>query len=318
MIKNNRNKLVLPLFFLWTTLLIVGFLLAASYTPSFGEPALLIDADQQFEFAEQYFQAGEYYRGIGEYRRFAYFFPKDPRNDLALYRIGLAYGLGKKPEEGVETLSLLLTTFPKTRLKDKALFGLSAFYVQMEEFSEAIDALDKILAWSKDKAIADEARYRKGIVYLDADDPDKAKESFRLISDKNKDIYRTEEVYNEIEKEDVLSPKSPALAGLLAIIPGAGHAYCGRYKDAGIALILNTVMACAAFEAFNHDQEVLGGIIGFLELGFYTGNIYSAVNSVHKYNKAAKRGFIDSLKERSIIKLGLSKNSESISLGIRF
>ena len=41
-------------------------------------------------------------------------------------------------------------------------------------------------------------------------------------------------------------------AGILSIIPGTGHLYCGRYKDATLAFILNTAMIYAACEAFDN------------------------------------------------------------------
>jgi hypothetical protein len=42
------------------------------------------------------------------------------------------------------------------------------------------------------------------------------------------------------------------------------------------------------FFSGQHDNYVVGGILTFFELGWYSGNIYSAVASAHKYNK--KRG----------------------------
>jgi len=37
---------------------------------------VVLDPEEQFQFAEQYFRSGEYYRAIGEYERFIYFFPR--------------------------------------------------------------------------------------------------------------------------------------------------------------------------------------------------------------------------------------------------
>jgi len=85
---------------------------------------------------------------------------------------------------------------------------------------------------------------------------------------------------------------------LLAIIPGAGHLYCERKKDALISFLLNGAMIYAAYEAFDHDLDVIGGIITFFELGFYSGNIYSAVNSAHKYNRNEKSKFLDYLRKK--------------------
>jgi len=105
------------------------------------------------------------------------------------------------------------------------------------------------------------------------------------------------------------SEESKGVAGL-AIIPGAGHLYCERYKDAAIAFILNSAMIYAAYEAFDNNLDALGGIITFFELGFYSGNIYSAVNCAHKYNRNANKNFFEYLRQNSRINLGLSPGQE--------
>ena len=45
-------------------------------------------------------------------------------------------------------------------------------------------------------------------------------------------------------------------------------------------------------------MDVLGGILTFIELGFYSGNIYSAVNAAHKYNRKLQNDFRENLKDR--------------------
>ena len=82
------------------------------------------------------------------------------------------------------------------------------------------------------------------------------------------------------------------MAGLL---PGLGHAYCGRYKDGAIAFVLNGLFIWAAVEAFTQDSNVLGGMLVAVELGWYVGNIYSAVNVAHKHNRKKRDDFRRSL-----------------------
>ena len=95
--------------------------------------------------------------------------------------------------------------------------------------------------------------------------------------------------------------KSPSTAGVLAaVLPGSGHVYCDRYKDGVVAFLLNGLFIWATLEAFDNDQEVLGGILGFLELGWYSGNIYSAVNTAHKYNRSLKNDYLKNLPELNL------------------
>ena len=104
-----------------------------------------------------------------------------------------------------------------------------------------------------------------------------------------------------------IKKKSPVTAGLLSIIPGAGHFYCERRKDALVSFLLNGAMILGAFEAFENDMDAFGGIITFFELGFYSGKIYSAVSSAHKYNRDEKSNFLRYLKESTGVRISADK-----------
>jgi hypothetical protein len=94
---------------------------------------------------------------------------------------------------------------------------------------------------------------------------------------------------------ELLPYKDPTTAGALSVVPGLGHVYCERYKDGLVAFLLNGLFIWATIEAFHEDQEVLGAVLGFVELGFYSGTIYSAVNSAHKHNRKLKDDFLQGL-----------------------
>ena len=103
---------------------------------------------------------------------------------------------------------------------------------------------------------------------------------------------------------DGLPRKSPALAGTLAaVLPGAGHLYAERPRDALVSFLLNGSFIWAAVELFRNNNNVAGGIVAFFELGWYGGNIYSAVSSAHKYNKRIEDEYLQGLKDKSGISL---------------
>ena len=148
----------------------------------------------------------------------------------------------------------------------------------------------------------------------------RAREHFEEISDQARDRYRIENLAHEIETKTPLKQKNPTAAGLLAIVPGAGHLYCERPRDALISFVLNGALIYAAYEAFDEDLEGLGAVITFFELGFYAGNIYSAVSSAHKYNRDTKERFLKQLRERSGMALSLAdpQDCKSLMLTWRF
>jgi hypothetical protein len=72
-------------------------------------------------------------------------------------------------------------------------------------------------------------------------------------------------------------------------------------------------------QAFHSDQDVLGGILTFMELGFYTGNIYSAVNAAHKHNRKVQNDFRESLKDRLDLNLFTSQKGQiGLTLTLQF
>jgi TM2 domain-containing membrane protein YozV len=105
--------------------------------------------------------------------------------------------------------------------------------------------------------------------------------------------------------------KSPKIAGTLsAIVPGAGQLYLNRKRDATAAFILNGLFIWGIIEAIENDESAVAAILGVFEVGWYGGNIYSAVNGAHKHNRKLK----DSFRRRFSIGLNLmvKNNYETI------
>lgn len=287
---------------------------------SHADQQIIIDPGRQFRFAEYYFQNGEYYRAIGEYKRFIHFFPSSDKIELAKYKIGLSFLNGEKYAEAIKAFDELIEASKNTEYALKSYLKRSEAYVQLKRHDAALTGIKNVLTITRDQKIRDEAYYRGGWVYLQMGLWEKARKYFNEISSQSKEKLNIKEIVTELDRKPPLKEKNPTTAGLLAIIPGAGHLYCERKKDALISFLLNGAMIFAAFEAFDHDLDVIGGIITFFELGFYSGNIYSAVNCAHKYNRDKKSKFLDHLKKNTKVNISLSKNpdGESLVLACKF
>jgi len=283
-----------------------------------AQTTIVIKADDQFQFAERYFAQGEYYRAVGEYERFIHFFPKDPRVALAMYKVALSYQKGERFAQAVQAFHALIEKYGDTDLATKSHLKMSESYVKLKQFGNALTVLDSLLRQSSDLHVKDEAYYKQGWIYLEMDEWEKAQASFAAITPKNQDTYRLKQLSDDINKSQPLKSKSPTIAGWLAVIPGAGHFYCERYRDALIAFLLNGAMIYGAYEAFDHDNEGLGGLICLFEAGLYSGNIYSAVNSAHKYNRKQNSDFLQYLKEHSVLEGSAGKVDEGQALVLSY
>ncbi len=286
---------------------------------SYASPAVLLDPNRQFQFAEHYFQKGEYYRAIGEYQRFIYFFPKAKQVELARYMIGLAYLKGKRHQEAIQAFKSLIDEYQASAYAIKSYLRISEAYVQLKRYDEALINLENLVAVAPDQNIKDEAYYQRGWVYLEKGLWENAQTCFDKISAQNREKYSLEQFLKEFDKKKLFKRKHPSIAGLLAIVPGAGHLYCNRYRDALMSFLVNGALIFAAYEAFDHDQNAIGGIISFVELGFYFGNIYSAVSSAHKYNLQEKNRFLRYLKKHAKmnISLGGPEGNNTLMLSCR-
>jgi tetratricopeptide (TPR) repeat protein len=299
------------------TLICLSALLLSLHCYAGSQGAL--EPERQFQFAEQYFQKGEYYRAIGEYERFLYFFPHSGEAELAKYRIGLSYLKAEQHERAVQAFYAVIEEYRDTTYAFKSYLDISKAYICLNRYAMALTVLNNLITIAPDQRLRDQAHYQRAWVYLEMGLWNRAVESFEKVSPQNREQYKLEDTLAELKRGVPIKTKNPTLAGLLAVVPGAGHLYCGRKRDALISFVLNGAMIYAAYEAFDNDLIAIGSIITLFELGFYGGNIYSAVSSAHKYNRNAKARFLDELKAKATVDISLSNpQKRSLTLLFRF
>jgi TolA-binding protein len=276
---------------------------------------IVIDSDDQFKFALQAFELGEYQRAVVEFERFIHFFPESEKVPRARYLIGAAYLKGRQFEEARNVLLEVYESYSHKLRGGKALLLVGESYFTQGISDEATFYFKRVIQEFPLPELTNPAYYRLGWSRMHGDQWSEASETFKRV-EKQSPLYPSAlDLAEESLKGNELSYKSPTTAGVLAIIPGLGHAYLGRYKDGLVSLLLNGLTIWAAVEAFDSDLNVLGGLLVALEVGWYSGNIYSAVNGAHKYNKKIRDDFRQNLPDRFDIDYSKSR---SIPLGLSF
>lgn len=304
------------LFKRWLPAALVGIVWLA-IVPSIPFAATrIIDADAQLSFANRYFDAADYLRAAAEYERFIFFFPDDPRNEAIRLKAARAYHLGGEHQKAISLCQNLIAAAPDTPLAAQASFLASDAYLKLNAPDLAALQLHNLIASTTDPNIADEARYRKAWIYLETADWPQARQSLEAVSRDHRAQYRVDQLLERLTPEPDISFKSPKLAGFLSIVPGAGQFYCGRYQDALVAFLLNGGLILAAYETFSKELYALGGVISFVEVGFYTGNIYGAVSDAHKYNREQARSFLRRLETNFRLGLAPSRSLNGIILAM--
>jgi tetratricopeptide (TPR) repeat protein len=302
------------------TLIITLSMLHAVVLPAnaVASEALTINADQQFSFAEELFAQQQYAQAIAEYRRFTHFFPRDPRVETALLRIGQAFYNAERYSDAIEAFNAVIDRYETNATAIQAYFRLSDSFLAQNRAGQAAITLQNVLALIDIPEIRDKTYYRLGWVYISAGSWERAQDAFDQMSPSSRERYRLEELGEELSQADQIKLKDPQLAGALSILPGAGQMYCERYQDGIFALLLNGGLILAAYESFDEDLPALGAVITLVEIGFYTGNIYGAISSAHKYNRDQTQRFIDRLNTNTKIDLSLNREQEGLVLSLQY
>ncbi len=249
-------------------------------------------AEDQLGFADRLFADEDYYRAVTEYKRFLYRFPDHPEAPGALLRMARAYLAGERYDDADRALEDLASSFPDSpeAVRGALLYAESAY--RRHDYLRARQRYRQA-AWTYPR-LQRQVDYRIAWCLIEEAKYDDARGLLTPL-----DAPQARGLAGELDRLRNLPRSSPATAGVLsAVLPGAGQVYTGRYRDGAIALALNAAFIFAAVEAFDNDSPVLGGILGFVELGWYAGNIYNAVNGAHKDNRRRLEAERDTLRRR--------------------
>lgn len=272
------------------------------------------DRGQLLSFADALFTEGDYYRAVTEYKRFLHLFPEDGDAPRAALRIAEGYLAGERWAEAEQALNSLTQAYPDTPQAARAALLYAETPYRRGDFAVARHRYRRLSEEAGDPRTREEARYRLAWTLIEEDRYDQAREHLLQL---NRDAAGN--LAGEMERMERLPRKSPALAGgLSAVLPGAGQLYAGRPRDAALALLLNAAFLWGTLEAFNDGNAVVGGILLFFEAGWYSGNIYNAVNNAHKHNRDVREEERKKLRTRHGLTLGLHDGTPLLGMQVRF
>ncbi len=301
-----------------TILLLPFFILLSGGALAQEEGRRVIDEKTQMSLGDYFFEDGDYYRAITEYKRFLFFFPESPRAEEALWKVSSSYFQGKKWDECLSAADDFLRKHPSSPWAAEAVLLKGRCWMEKREFSQARHYFLRAREMAVGKGGAQEAQWQTAVSYLREERWKEAAAEFRKVDPSSKLYPRADYWAKGLEGMEEVPQKSPTAAGILAVLPGAGHLYCERYRDAGIAFVLNAAFIWGMVEAFKHENYAVGGILTFFELGWYSGNIYSAVSSAHKYNRDKKKEYLDGLEREHRFSVGMSFRDKQPFFSFRY
>ena len=283
------------------------FLFQTEVLPAQGERGRYIDEALQMELADQFFKEGDFIGAVREYKRFLFFFPHSVRVDEAMLKTAKSYFNEMKWDEAISCGDDLIRKSPPAPIKSEAFILQGDAWMEKKQYSQARLSFQSAQEIFPGTPLAEEAQLRLARTYLKEGSWKEAVREFRKLDRDSKLHPRAEYFAQGLDRIQEIPQKSPATAGVLsAILPGAGQAYSEEYGRAAISFLLNGLFIWGMVESFQHKNYVVGGILTFFELGWYSANIINAVNSAHKYNRKKTQEYIDKLEKGSQVSMGLS------------
>lgn len=236
--------------------------------PARAEAVSPLDSAQGIlSFGETLLDAGESYRAATEFLRVLHHFPDDKASTArALDGLGRAYASAGRWDEAAVAFGRLSALDPANPSAPLAL-GAALYRAGRHEEARAVLSPQE----------GDAARTLATLAWL-------------REGGGGEPPYGTDSAL--VGEHGTLPRKSPAAAGILsAVIPGAGHLYVDRPRDALTAFLINGLFTWGAVRSARDDQWGLAGVLGAVELFWYSGAIVGAVNGAHKWNEKEEERF---------------------------
>lgn len=270
-------------------------LLLAFFIILFLQP---LNAKDIFQFGLYLYNQNDYYRAISEFQRYLFYYPKGKfLNDAYLY-IVKSYYFAEQYNQAIESSKKYLNIVNKEDYRNRLYFYLATSYLRSENFKESEKIYQLLMKKKVPEKINEYSFYRLGWIYIFQTRWQKAVqklEEFERRFPQSNLIQESKLLREELNKGINFKPLSPTLAAIMsAILPGSGQVYCKRIGDGLVAFVLVGILTYSSYYYYNNGPDGMFYGMGFLNILFYLGNIYTAYGSAHKYN----RNFNLHLKER--------------------
>jgi tetratricopeptide (TPR) repeat protein len=270
-------------------------------------------------FAHHLFERGHYYQAVTEYERFIYYNPDHPSVAEARLKIAFCYKLGEQYTKAVELFRKLIDEYFGQEYAIVAAFNVGECFRLNGDYEQALAEFREFVENYPGHSLADKAQWNSAWIYIEMEEYPSAQERLFLVREGSTYQIPAQELAGALEELPHLPRKSPRLAGFLAaILPGSGHLYTGEKKQALFSFVTNALLIFGTYEAFNNELYVAGGFLSLFAVNYYSGNIFGALNSAHKYNRTVKEAFLEGYKRKYELSINLRGGGKTPLLEFAF
>jgi TM2 domain-containing membrane protein YozV len=269
----------------YSSVLFVFFCSSILHAGDFSETYHDLREKEIYQFSLDLLQQGEYYRAITEAKRYISLFPQGKNVEDMYKMIGDSYLMAREWSSAIEAYDKFVENFPNSQYINQVLFNKAVSLVKEKNYKEAKVLFQKIIDSSGMEMKNESLRWKILLLIQE----NNFEELERLLDDEFT-RYELNQKINIIEKtinvKKNIKYKSPELAvAMSSVLPGSGQFYNERYEDGVYTFILNALFITGAYFAIDNENYPVGAILIIFELGWYSGNLYSAASGAHKYNR---------------------------------
>lgn len=185
-------------------------------------------------------------------------------------------------EKGIYEYEVLLPKF--IARNGSVMFQAARLYYSTGNLQRAISIVDNGSAEGLFVQDQESASVLKAISYARIGDFRNSINTFNSISSLS-GSRRTASI-EVVERLRDTKCKNPAVARLLSVVPGAGYLYTGHKGSAITSFVINSLLMYTTYTSITGENYGLAGVMGFMSLSFYIGNITGAGRSAIRYNKS--------------------------------
>jgi len=238
------------------------------------------------DYAEHLFRKSSYPAAILEYERYLYYQAANASDSLyALRGIVKAYYQAGLYDEmvGQTRQSALQKNDPE-------------FTVRFISLSELRRGRYEVASLLPNTDSGPKALLLRGIAELYLDRRGEAKTHFEALPEYDPRLFPIDkrELIGHSENLHGLAHRSAWLAGTLALIPGAGYAYNGKWQTAISSLLLHAAIFASAWELRQNQLPISSAVVALIGTAYYLGNIYGSVSEALKFNRLSRENYLDS------------------------
>jgi hypothetical protein len=221
-------------------------------------------------FAEALLENKDSFRAATEFMRVIHFFPDD--TDItakALSGLGRSYASAGRWEDASGAYGALFNLEPTA--ENRHIYGTALYFASI--YPPAVSIL------TGGETIPEANRTLATLAWIKSGE--KAKTPAKLDA-------------AIVAEHGRIPRKSPALAGVLsAVLPGSGHLYAERPRDAFMAFVVNSIFIWGTVSSANRGNEEAALALGAIELIWYSGTISGAVTGAQKWNHREEERFFE-------------------------